>query len=777
MKKPITFSSKGVPIARGIPRTMRLCVLLIISILGWLGLGNAELSAQISVTATAGTVGPTTYATLGAAFTAINAGTHQGAITINVSTTTAVETGSCVLNSSGAGTALYTSVLIQPAVDNALIAGATTTGRGVIELNGADNVTINGDNPNTACTNRNLTIQNTAAATITYTSAVRVALSTLITTANSNSIRNCIILGSATGRNISTATSATGSEHTTYGILVGGGASTVAATTAPSAIASVSTVIGTGITATSFVADNNSINACARGIAVNGSATTVANNLTIINNTIGSSTAGNTTTVYSRGMSLQGFDNTLIAGNTIQNMEWFVGTSQAAIHLGDVAGSGTNAIVDRNIINGVNNRNTGTFGANGIIAQAGANMTIRNNCVANITGDMTTGWAFSTTLGIFGIKLANSTGHKVYNNSVNLYGLRTGTATSSLLSAACAVTTTSITGCDIRNNIFSNTMTGGTTSIAYVSLFLPSAATSTLALTLNNNAYYTGTTSGIHGICHAGTTYTNPNTATAGLFTAANFVQGATTPATNLRAYTSTLGTSTNDNASWAFSTAAPFTTATDLHIPNGTTTVLESGGVALTSISPEMDNDIRPGPRYSLNGGGIAPDIGCDEFDGYRAGCSTLPTASIAASPVSGSTCANVNPNKVTLTASGGTTYDWSPSTGLSASTGATVDATPTSTTIYTVTVTDASGCKATATQLVDVPINLTVTATPTSVCASSPNTQLLAAVSDSCSYYKMSSITHAPIADPGGSTTISTWTGDSNDGASTAIALPFTF
>ena len=52
MKKPITFSSKGMPIARGIPRTMRLCVLLIISMLGWLGLGNAELSAQISPTYT-----------------------------------------------------------------------------------------------------------------------------------------------------------------------------------------------------------------------------------------------------------------------------------------------------------------------------------------------------------------------------------------------------------------------------------------------------------------------------------------------------------------------------------------------------------------------------------------------------------------------------------------------------------------------------------------------------------------------------------------------------
>lgn len=45
-------------------------------------------------------------------------------------------------------------------------------------------------------------------------------------------------------------------------------------------------------------------------------------------------------------------------------------------------------------------------------------------------------------------------------------------------------------------------------------------------------------------------------------------------------------------------------------------------------------------------------------------------------------------------LTASGGVTYNWSPSTGLSSSTVSNPIATPTSTTTYTVTVTDANGC-----------------------------------------------------------------------------------
>lgn len=45
-------------------------------------------------------------------------------------------------------------------------------------------------------------------------------------------------------------------------------------------------------------------------------------------------------------------------------------------------------------------------------------------------------------------------------------------------------------------------------------------------------------------------------------------------------------------------------------------------------------------------------------------------------------------------LTASGGVTYNWSPSTGLSSSTVSSPIATPTSTTTYTVTATDANGC-----------------------------------------------------------------------------------
>jgi hypothetical protein len=65
-----------------------------------------------------------------------------------------------------------------------------------------------------------------------------------------------------------------------------------------------------------------------------------------------------------------------------------------------------------------------------------------------------------------------------------------------------------------------------------------------------------------------------------------------------------------------------------------------------------------------------------------------------------------------VTLTASGASTYAWSPATGITPTTGPTVTANPTSTTTYTVTGTDANGCVDTDT--VDVIVNPTPTTSP---------------------------------------------------------------
>ncbi|MCO5260294.1 MAG: PKD domain-containing protein [Crocinitomicaceae bacterium] len=69
-------------------------------------------------------------------------------------------------------------------------------------------------------------------------------------------------------------------------------------------------------------------------------------------------------------------------------------------------------------------------------------------------------------------------------------------------------------------------------------------------------------------------------------------------------------------------------------------------------------------------------------------------------------SVCEN---DAVTLTASGASTYTWSPTTGLTPTTGATVSASPSATTTYTVTGTAANGCTGTA------QVTVTVTPAPT--------------------------------------------------------------
>ena len=127
------------------------------------------------------------YATLKDAFDAINLGTHTGVINIGVCGDT-TETASAVLNASGVGAANYTLVLMTP-TGVRTISGAIVAGSPLIDLNGADNVTIDGLNSG----GNSLTISNTTVSTTAGTSTIR-----LINGAQNNTINNCSVLGSST---------------------------------------------------------------------------------------------------------------------------------------------------------------------------------------------------------------------------------------------------------------------------------------------------------------------------------------------------------------------------------------------------------------------------------------------------------------------------------------------------------------------------------------------------------------------------------------------------
>ncbi len=89
--------------------------------------------------------------------------------------------------------------------------------------------------------------------------------------------------------------------------------------------------------------------------------------------------------------------------------------------------------------------------------------------------------------------------------------------------------------------------------------------------------------------------------------------------------------------------------------------------------------------------------------------GCTNIATITIVVNPnptvsVTPSSSTICNGQNVSLTASGASTYTWSPSTGLSSTTGSTVTASPSSTITYTVTGTDVNGCTATATSVITI-------------------------------------------------------------------------
>jgi Secretion system C-terminal sorting domain len=74
------------------------------------------------------------------------------------------------------------------------------------------------------------------------------------------------------------------------------------------------------------------------------------------------------------------------------------------------------------------------------------------------------------------------------------------------------------------------------------------------------------------------------------------------------------------------------------------------------------------------------------------------------------------------TLSASGAVSYTWSPSTGLSATSGTSVNANPTTTTVYTITGTDANTCQGTKQVTVNVNPKPVITVNSPSVCAGTP-------------------------------------------------------
>ncbi len=158
----------------------------------------------VEVNATGGTA-VNFYSTVKGAFDAINAGTHTGTLTVKLSGNT-TETASAVLNASGTGSANYSSLVMYPTQSGLTVSGAISGN--LIQLNGADNVTIDGRVNQSGAAN--LTITNTSTTTNARTIEI-------INSAESNTIEFCNIKGAGTSTtrgtiNIANSTAGNGND-------------------------------------------------------------------------------------------------------------------------------------------------------------------------------------------------------------------------------------------------------------------------------------------------------------------------------------------------------------------------------------------------------------------------------------------------------------------------------------------------------------------------------------------------------------------------------------
>ena len=520
---------------------------------------------QVSVTATAGTVGPTSYTTVNAAFTAINAGTHQGAITIRITANTTEPAAVGLLKS--AAPSSYTSISIMP-VGNVTVTVPAATNDAIIYLRGADNVTIDGDDPATAGA-RNLTI--TSPTSASKTQAI-VRFSSNSTTgldgADNNTIKNCIIIGSR-----SSATS----TQTNYGIVMANLASN-----STGAYSSINTRI-----------ENNLITRCWHGIYANGVSATYPNTGTqILNNTLGSSVSADN--IGFRGIYLAytavSSGGALVKGNDIRVGDYTVGSGGYA---GKIAAIEVNTVnfgitIDGNNIHDLNNPNTGYFSAIGIYFTGSAsntNSTISNNYIRDLkvlTYTTTTSVPTDYAAGVSFV--AGATGiNFIHNTIVMNQQLSTN---NTYVSYGVISTVSGVTFAKFQNNIIvNNHSSSGATG------FYTFATGNISGASVNNNNYFVP--SGLVGYYNAAARTTLANWQTA---------------------------TSKDANA---INVNPPFMSATDLHLSSAGTGVLSffATGATGTGVSVDYDNETRA----------ATPCIGADEIS-LIAQCASYTSPSDAA-------------------------------------------------------------------------------------------------------------------------------------------------
>jgi PKD repeat protein len=250
----------------------------------------------------------------------------------------------------------------------------------------------------------------------------------------------------------------------------------------------------------------------------------------------------------------------------------------------------------------------------------------------------------------------------------------------------------------------------------------------------------------------ATTTYTVTATGSAGCTkTATTVVTVNPLPVLTVTPAGSTVCPGSSSTLTVSGATTATWSPSTGLNSTSGTTVVATPSATTTYTVTGTNAN-------------------GCVSYASAVVNVSNTLTVSIA--PATVSICSG---NSATLTASGATSYNWSPATGLSSTNTAAVTASPTTTTTYTVTGTSGT-CTATTTRIVTVKQTPTInaTASPSSICAGSSATIIGSGAGTgagsgySWSGSGLSSTTGASVTASPTSTTTYTVTGTNSGGCS---------
>ncbi|GCD77885.1 hypothetical protein JCM31826_13670 [Thermaurantimonas aggregans] len=227
----------------------------------------------------------------------------------------------------------------------------------------------------------------------------------------------------------------------------GGGASTLAAI-----VVSGSTLGGVAETDNTNIQIRETVTERAQyGIAVVGP-TSGQTNLVVEGNTVGSTVAADK--ISFQGMFISNQNGALIQGNTVSGISSPNNDNNSSGIT--IAGNTTNTVVNANILNDIVNSNTSGWGTSGIrlsSTSTASNTRITNNVIYNVRGY---GWASNITDNGHGIRITAGGGYTIAYNSVNLATNQTIAGQSS------AILISSGSNLDIRNNVFVNTQTTGT---------------------------------------------------------------------------------------------------------------------------------------------------------------------------------------------------------------------------------------------------------------------------------------------------------------------------